>query len=557
MDIRKIGLSLVVSLCALIILSLLYICRAADNNTFTSWQWVFSRTGILQVFFFLIPALFCAYALSRLQFSGRHTGTCIFLASFAATIPLWQEPELIVDASRYFVQAKYLKEYGIGYFLAQWGNEVNAWTDLPLVPSLYGVIFAVLGESRTYIQLFTSTLFALTALLTFLIGKKLWDGETGVYAGLFLLGIPYLLTQVPLMLVDVSTMFFLTLSIHAFLNAMEKGGPGWTVFASLAVCMAVFSKYSTWPMLSVLPVISAVFIKDAPKKILGRSLAVFSLAGLVVGILIVVHYDLFHKQIMILRTYQLAGLERWKEGFLSTFLFQTQAFITVFALYGIYRAVRNKDLRFLVAAWFVVLVLVLQIRRIRYIIPLFPLFGLMAAYGLHLFKDRGVRQYVALSIVASSLAVAYCAYLPFLSSSGMANLKHAGQYLDTLNCDAVEVFALPQKSSSGSTFAAIPILDYHTKKKIATPQDWPHLPQDGSAETSSLRFTWEMGEPAIYSRPDAGKRCAVAVISSEVIEKAPEELTLIRPRLLRELARFDWSSGAFRYQTIVTIFSEN
>jgi len=556
MHIRKIEHILLVSFCTLIILPLLYICRAADNNTFTSWRWVFSGTDILQVFFLLIPALLFAYALSRLQFSGFWACAFLFLLSVASIIPLWQEPETIIDASRYFVQAKSLKELGIPYFLREWGNAIHAWTDMPLVPFLYGLIFAWFGETRLFIQLFNTMLFALTAVLTFLIGKKIWDEETGLHAGLLLLGIPYLLTQVPLLLVDVPAMFFMTLSVYAYLHAIEKGGLPWIAAASVALCTAAFSKYSAWLMLSVIPIISVVLGAREPKKIFGRTCSVFLITGLLAGFVIFVRYDLFRGQIMLLRTYQWSGLSRWQEGYFSTFLFQTHPFVTLLALCGIYRAVRNKDLRFLIAAWFVVLVFLIQLKRIRYIIPLFPLFGLMASYGLHLINDKGIKKYISSCIVASSLVIAYSVYLPFLNTTGMANLKHAGQYLNTLNCNPVEIYALPQKSSSGSTFAAIPVLDYFTDRKLFSPQEWPGHLQGNSTQTSSLRFTWETKKPALYILPEASKGCAVVIISSEVLDHVPEALTARHQSSLTVTKRFVLSSEAFKYQTFVTVLRE-
>ena len=557
MDIRKIEHILLVSFCTLIILPILYIYRTVDNNTFASWRWVFSETGILQVFFFLFLALLCAYALSRLQLSGRHACAFLFILSFASIIPLWQEPESIIDASRYFVQAKSLKEHGIRYFLDQWGNTIHAWTDMPLVPFIYGLIFAGLGEARLFIQLFNTTLFSLTAVLTFLIGKKIWDEETGLHAGLLLLGIPYLLTQVPLMLVDVPTMFFLTLSIYAFLHAVEKGGLPRTAAASLALCMAVFSKYSTWLMLSVITVISVVLIRREPKKIFGRISSVLLMTGLLAGVVILLRYDFIRDQLMVLRTYQWSGLSRWQEGFLSTFLYQTHPFVTILALCGIYRAVRERDIRFLIAAWFAVLVLVFQIKRIRYIIPLFPLFGLMASYGLQLIKDKGIKQYISLCIAASSLVIVYSAYLPFLNNAGMANLKNAGHYLNTLKCDPVEVYALPQKNSSGSTFAVIPILDYYTDRKLVSPQEWPGHPQDGTTQKSSLRFTWETKKPDLYVLHEARKSCAMVIISGEVPDHVEEALTGRDRSSLKVLKQFFLSSEVFKYQTFVTILREN
>ena len=556
MDARRAEQILLVSFCTLILIPLLYIGRSADDNTLTSWKWVFPATGILQVFFVLVPALLCAYALSQLRFAGLRAYAFLSALVFLSVLPLWWAPETIIDASRYFVQAKHLSEYGAAYFLREWGGSIHAWTDLPLVPFLYGLIFRWLGEERIYIQIFNSLLFALTCVLILAIGKKLWDEETGLNAGLLLLGIPYLLTQVPLLLVDVPTMFFLTLAIYAFLNVAEKGGASRSSASSVALVMALLSKYSAWLMLSVIPAISLVFMAGDRTKLFGRLGAVLLMAGLVAGAILCFRFDLFREQILILGTYQWSGLGRWQEGYVSTFLFQSHPFLTLLALLGIYRAVRAKDSRFVVAGWFAVVVFLLQIKRIRYVIPLFPLFALMAAYGLNAFRDRGVRRFICLCIVASSVTIASCAYLPFLNRTSMANLQHAGRYLDTLECNSVEVYALPQADSSGSTFSSIPILDYHTAKKIVSPQAWPAHPQSANTRESSLRFTWEAGKPELYSTTDAAPGCALAIISSEAVERVPEAFTAGGRRSFDELKRFDLTSGVFKYQTLVTVFKQ-
>lgn len=553
-DIRKTEQILLISFCTLIVIPLLYIGRIADDNALTSWKWVFPATGIVQVFAGLILALPCAYWLSGLRLCGPRACALLPGASLLAILPLWQEPEAIIDASRYFVQAKSLSAYGVDHFLNEWGRSIPAWTDMPLVPLLYGLIFKWVGEARIFVQAFNTLLFALTCHLTLLIGKKLWDEETGLNAGLLLSGVPYLLTQVPLMLVDVPAMFFLSLAIYAFLSAVEKGGLAWTGVAAVSLFLALFSKYSVWLMLGIVPVISLVVMAGDAKATFRRSGAVLLAAGVLAGAVIFLRFDLFREQMMILWTYQWSGLGRWQEGYISTFLFQSHPFLALLALLGIYRALRRKDRRFLVAGWFAVFVFVLQVKRMRYILPLFPLFALMAAYGLNAFGDRSVRLFICLCIVASSVAIAYFAYVPFLNSISMVNLRNAGRYLDTLECNSVEVYALPQKDSSGSTFASVPLLDYHTGKNIFSAQEWPAHPENGDTRQSSLRFTWETRKPELYATTDPAGGCALAVISSEAIENAPAALTGAGLGPLEELKRFELASGIFKYQTFVTVF---
>ena len=188
MDENKTEHILLISLFTLIIFPLLYVAKLADDNTFTSWKWVFSETNILHIFLFLVIGTSVAFAFSRLSLSGPYSPLFLFIFSFAGILPLWNEPESIIDASRYFLQAKSLKEYGTAYFFNEWGRDINAWTDMPLIPFIYGLIFKFLGEVRAYIQAFTTLLFASTVVLTYFIGKILWNEETGFNAGLLLMG---------------------------------------------------------------------------------------------------------------------------------------------------------------------------------------------------------------------------------------------------------------------------------------------------------------------------------------------------------------------------------
>lgn len=146
--------------------------------------------------------------------------------------------------SRYIVQAKYIELHGPGYFFKEWGQTVPAWTDMPLVPLVYGIVFHVFGETKLGIQVFTSLLFSGTVVLTYLIGRTLWNQNIGLSAGALLLGIPYLFTQVPLFMVDIATMFFLALAVFAIIKAVDNGYTAQCILASAAITLALLTKYS-------------------------------------------------------------------------------------------------------------------------------------------------------------------------------------------------------------------------------------------------------------------------------------------------------------------------
>jgi 4-amino-4-deoxy-L-arabinose transferase-like glycosyltransferase len=253
-------LALLVSLVTLTAFAALYVFRSLDDNRLTSWQWAFERADIVWVFPALAVGTALAYAVSGISVPGRWQAPALFVSSFLAAAVLWGAPEVIVDTARYFVQAKYLELYGVGFFLREWGGEIVVWTDLPLVPFLHGLVFSLFGEERIAVQVFTTFLFSATVVVTWLIGRTLWDDTVGGVAGALLLAMPYLLTQAALMLVDVPTMFFLTLAVFTTIKAVRDGDVRFLVAAPVAITLAMLSKYSVWLMLSVVPVIVFVHL---------------------------------------------------------------------------------------------------------------------------------------------------------------------------------------------------------------------------------------------------------------------------------------------------------
>ncbi len=544
---------LLVSILALGTIAALFLLRSLDDNRLTSWRWVFAETDPARLFGLVAAGILLAHLVARLPVSGRRPAAVLFLSSYAIAACFWGEPEVIVDASRYFTQAKQLEVRGLGYFLAEWGRDISAWTDLPLVPLLYGLVFRWFGESRIHIEAFTTLLFAGSVVLTYRAGKTLWDGEVGFMAGALLLGAPYLLAQVPEMLVDVPTMFFLTLAVCAVVEALQHGGAGRILLASLAVFLAFLSKYSAWLLLSVLPVTWAVLRRGGAPRALRTGAVIGLVSGSLLTAAMLSRHDVFTRQIALLSSYQAPGLRRWGESFASTFLFQFHPFLTLAALFSIGVAIKRRDPRVLVAAWPVLLLLALQVRRARYWIPALPMLAWMAAYGLQAIRAVEVRKLVVTCTVASSLVVALHGYLPFLRSVSAMNLKSAGEYLDSLDEERVEVFALPQPDSEVNPAVAVPILDLFTRKELLHHGEATSPPPEARLAESALRFTWEVRTPA-YEPPDGDDpTSAVVVITDDVGRPLPERL---RKRLEghRLARRFAADEGVFQYRTLVDVY---
>jgi len=548
-------LTVLISLLTLTTFLALFVLRSLDDNRLTSWQWVFAGKEALSILLLLVIGILLAYVLASISLPIRKPAIWLFISSFSVSVIFWAEPEVIVDASRYFVQAKYLELYGVGYFLNEWGKGITVWTDLPLIPLLYGLVFKYFGEYRTAIQIVSTLLFSATVVLTYLMGKSLWDETVGLYGGILLLGMPYLLTQVPLMLVDVPSMFFFTLTLFTTITAVKHGGAVLLLSASVAIVLAMLSKYSLWLMLSVVPVIFLSHISYGWKVILQRATVISLGVAVLIGIVIFWKFNVFAEQLRLLHGYQIPGLKRWVESFTSTFFFQIHPYITLAALFSIYAAIKNKDSKYAIISWLLLLVVVLEIKRARYLIVVFPMLALMASYGINEIKNLKISRFIVSSAVVSTLVIAIFGYLPFLQTVSAVNLTQAGNYIDTLDTEAIEVVVLPPVRSIVNPAVSVPILDLFTQKKLVYRSDENLIQRPESIARSSLRFTWEYRNPELFQAAvdTPKKRTPIAIIFSDPDQIIPAQIAerIADYRLLKDWSTFD---RVFKHQTIIRVY---
>jgi hypothetical protein len=532
----------------------LYLTRHLDDNKLTSWNWAFNAVNLSRFLVVLITVLLFAWLLSRFSFYERGKPFVLFVTSFVVASSFWSEPEVIVDATRYFTQAKHLKIYGINYFAEQWGKSIFAWTDLPLVPFLYGLVFKFFGEHRILIQALNTIFYSLTVVLTYQLGKTLWDEEVGFWGGILLLGFPYLYIQVPLMLVDVPTMFFFMLAVVTCVYALKKGGTIHIVVASFSLFLVFYVKYSSWMMLTVIPVIYAYFIFQNPAQATRRGGALALLSLVFIGILFVMYKDIFIDQINFLVEYQKPGMKRWSESYVSTFLFQIHPYIAAAALFAFIVAARKMDFRFIIVCFLILLFLLMQVKRIRYTLPIFPMLALMAAYGIGVIQSKALKKHIVFSIVGTSFVVAYVGFLPLLKSLGVQNLQKSGKYLNTLSAASVEVVSFAGENAVVNPELGVPGLDIYTDKKLVYEKKQISPEKMEQVQTAPLRFTWEYPLPEYYSVAKADKTAdGLVIISDDPGRPLPE---LVENKILQYPVHkvFQQSSKIFRYQTFITVY---
>jgi len=552
---QRLQMAALIALLTMCAFFLLLTLKDFDNNRLTSWQWVFVDARAWLVGLLILPALALAWFGAKLRVGRPYRATLLFLSAFAAGMLFWNEPEVIVDTSRYFSQAKYLAVYGVAEFFQNWGQEVTAWTDLPLVPFIYGLTFTLFGESRAGIQLVTTLFFAGTVTLTYLLGRALWDETVGFYGGALLLGMPYLLTQVPLMLVDIPTMFFLTLAVYVTWQAITRGTFPLLLFAAVSITLALLAKYSTWLMLSVIPLIVLCQWQHGWRALAWRSVVIIVGVLLLMGVVLAWKSGVVTEQLNLLMRYQVPGLGRWEESYVSTFLFQTHPIVSIAAVCSIIIAFRQRDPRYLVIAWMLLLIILFEIKRIRYTLIIFPMLALMAAYALRQIKERRIANYLVLCTVGSAIVIGLFGFSAFLRTTSAVNIRHAGVYLNTTNAETVEVIVLPQMRSSVNPAVSVPILDLFTHKQLIYRHDAMvnPVPEASVLATSPVRFSWEYTSASYYATTGTAPSQIIAVIASSANQALPAAVAE-RLKDYRFVKAFTQNETIYKYTTIVNIY---
>ena len=532
---------------------LLAALRRFDDNSLTSWAWVLEGRGLLGLWMLHLAVIAAALLLSRRSLPERLNIPVAVVAAFTAGIALVGEPEVVVDASRYFVQAKHLELFGFPAFFRDWGGVVPAWTDLPLPAVLYGMIFRLCGEHRLPQQLFTAGLFALTGFATARIGGLLWGVLTGARGALLLLAIPCLLVQVPLLMADVPAMAAVTVALWALLETLEHRGAWRVAAAAAALAVALLAKYSTWVLLGA----SFGFIL-ALEALRGRWTAVArgafaSAAGaLAPALFTLAKPELVHRQLALLAGFQWEGLRRWVESYPSTFLFQTHPLLAVAALTALLYGLWERDRRVLVAAALPLVLFALGARRSRYLLPAFPMIALLAARGLETLPARA-RRFAVLAAVGFSLVTVFAVQLPFLKWVNTSNLQAAGQFLDERSVAAVEVALLPAPGVAINPEVAVPLLDYHTSARVIVRAPTPPRPPQEELRTSSFRFTWEQPLPSWYrDNAPSPSGTAQVLITGDPDAALPPDLA-IKVGVRAPDAVFN-RDAVFRYRTFVYVW---
>ena len=276
---------------------------------------------------------------------------------------------------------------------------------------------------------------------------------------------------------------------------------------------------------SVVPIIVLAHARLGWKVVSRRAAAVAAGVLVLMGVFLVAKFDVIAGQISLLRSFQLPALGRWGESLLSMFFFQIHPFITISAVLSVYLAIKKKDVKYAIIVWMLLVVMVLELRRIRYMLVLLPMLALMAAYGLEIVRRVEYRKFIAANAVVTAALIVTIGYLPFFQHTSANNIKQAGEYLNSIQAGTTEVYVLTQTNSSVNPAVAVPMLDLFTHQQLVYHADSGTTQAALAIAELPWRWTWEVGSPGYLSPVGtSGAASTVVVIQSEAGQAVPDSL---------------------------------
>ncbi len=426
------------------------------------------------------------------------------MAVFLVLLTLHTMPELNPDAARYFSEAKFLAEEGVGSFFGEWGRRLYVYVDQPLVPFIYGVLFTLFGESRLVIQAYNFLLYSLLTLLVYRTAEHLWGTRAGVFSGMLMLASPYVLSRVPLTLVD-TTLSFLTAALaYTLLTGLTRGDTKRLVLAGVCTAMIPFTKLTGVVYLLPLALVPLV-LHLRGERWKPRLLTVPLILGIALALPLLLYLQPVLREQLVTAMVLRARMPVWSgtESVWNMLLHQFSAPVTILAIASLYLSYRARDRGILLPLlWFLVPLALYHDTRIRYMIPAYPALAMLAGVGLFRLSqgDRRMACFLAIATVLGSLSMLYLAYVPFAQANSAADLMRAAKYAERIPVDTIDMYALYPASYNSSLALLIPLFDLHSSKQVVVRGESLMPTREITPEQRNVSWTWSYELPGYYFR---------------------------------------------------------
>lgn len=208
---------------------------------------------------------------------------CILIVGIIARIVKFNDPAFVLDTVAFSRLGKNLIEYGRYNFGENYNMGVFFPPGYPFFIGLFNLIINDLFVSAKLISFISS---CITIILAYLIGKELYDKESGLFAALVYALYPVILILSVDSYSDILFFCFLLLSIYLFLLSLKKDN----YFISVLIGISVAASYLTRPegqFILLLPMLQTFGIFSGTisfnKKYLLKVALIFLIFGVIIS----------------------------------------------------------------------------------------------------------------------------------------------------------------------------------------------------------------------------------------------------------------------------------
>lgn len=459
---------------------------------FRTYADIFTPLVIFPIIYFLFLAILKLSGFLTKNISRKTINLIIFGVCLISAFSLFRTVQTNPDYGRYHVEAKYFADNGPIKTLKEWGN-FNFPADLPTIPFLFGITYQLLGKGPLAVLLTSLLIFSGIIYFTYLIAKKLFDERVAIFSIVLLSTTPFVLTQTPLMLVDLGETFFLLFSFWAMIQLVENPTVSRSLSAGIIFFLTSLTKvlsfiylgplfligitYSiikfpkslknlltSWGIMITLDSFFLCWKKELIKTVIlevtsGRELQMIIIPLLFLSFLIVLFFLIFlttknkidkkiinSRPIFLIYIFLLVlFVYGGRYSFYLRTLFVATNIPLALLFYGSFYVISKEKSK---RGWFLIPIALaanfLPHTMFKYQLPSYPAIMLLAAFSLTaIFKETRKQIYVLGIILAFSLTTTYFFFLPMINNHVKINIRNAAEYANQLNAKKITLLFFP------------------------------------------------------------------------------------------------------------------
>ena len=359
-------------------------------------------------------------------------------------------------------------------FIPSKENPIYAWPNMgfraPLLPYTLMIFYSLKVDSL--IILFIPLIGALSVVLIYFFGKKLFNEKIGFYSAVFFMLIPLHTLNSGMILTGVYSTFFILLTFISFWKGYEKGNKNYKIFFGIFFALALLVRYT---VLWIMPIFLIYFLirKKSFKFLKDKYLWYSILAFFIVLIPWFIYGQFTYGNPLGAFIHGASAASYW--GGIQSALFYFKYWWTMFSIIGflfilslgyiLYKKDFIKKEIYLLLIWFLfflVLAMYMPHKEERFILPIVPVICLIS--GFFIFKIKKYRKLILFSLIIililSNTWQFYSYYKKSYTGTNQCFLE-ANDYLKNIN---QEVLVISDESA---------VTYYYTKQQIRFyPNPW-------------------------------------------------------------------------------------